>query len=260
MFATTEQIGETENMIKYILNATTAGFDGAIDDARRNIEAIEKSRIYGTIEVFNAIAANPQHGYWGQLAKKVFVKNNDFLPDHVGAHGIPLITTTIEDALITQNAGVAADPDEIDSYRRVMTDKNGNRRGLFSKTPHDELDANGLPSEVSGYYSIINNQLKFTGKYCYVPMIQIPIPATVSGASSDVEPNTVEIFWDTHLPVFAIPTVVKLAIAMNLKEGDSLLPLANMFQQMGERDLVMIKSGAMTVSPVSDVMNVQKEV
>lgn len=131
-------------------------------------------------------------------------------------------------------AGMEADPDEIDSYRN-------DRNGLFG-TRHDSYDENGIRSELSGYWSIVNKQLKFTGYECKVPLIQF------------YEADCV-----TRTPYAYLSTIVKLSPLWNLKEGDNLVGIAQTLVNAGMDDLKQIAAGAMTVTPVSDIMPVQSE-
>lgn len=233
MFATPEQITDLERMIKSVLNATTLGWAGAIDDARRSNEVITKSRLYGTIEVIKAIAKNPQHGYWGALASQVEVEHDSFIKGFTGSVGIPQIQPFTGAKFQT---GMKADPDEIDSYRN-------DEIGQFSKTPHNQKDANDMPSPVALYYSIVNSQVKFTGKVCTVPMIRLR-----------------DVNYDTKLPFELIPTVLKLAVFYCLKEGDNLGQIAQPFYQMGMADLKEIESGRMSTPALADIAEIQKEI
>lgn len=237
MFATSTQITETERMIKSVLNAVPT-WAGAIGDARRFAEVVTKSRIYATLEVVKAIAKNPQHGWWGEFADYEDVDHNEFLPDHLGAHGIPMI---VPFAGAPEQIGTEADPDEIDSYRN---DTNGLFTRMNSETvAHDAKDSNDMPSVVSGLWSIVNGQLKFTGKSCSVPMVFFR-----------------ELDCATRTPADYLSTIVKLSPLYNLKEGDNLFQLASLLVADGKNDLKEIEAGSMTVSPVSDVMEIQKEV
>jgi hypothetical protein len=235
-FATSGQIAEIESMIKSVLNASSS-WGGAIADARRMAEVITKSRVYGTIEVIKAIAANPQHGYWSALAEYVDVDHNELLPAHLGAHGIPQIVCAPS---LEEVDGIPSDPDEIDSYRNDIL---GLHTRLCGETvAHNALDTNNMPSPVSGRYSIVNGRLKFTGDECSVPMIRFD-----------------EARCAAFTPVPFIGTIVKLAPLWNLKEGDNLMGIAQTLVSAGRDDLMSIEKGAMSVSPVSDVMEIQKE-
>ncbi|MEQ1763845.1 MAG: hypothetical protein ABL984_11965 [Pyrinomonadaceae bacterium] len=229
-FATAAKLTETENMIKYILNATQT-WGGAIADGRRLAEAVTRSRVYGTIEVVKAIAENPQHGYWGELADFEDLDHDDLLPAYLGKHGIPRIIPFPGGPELT---GKEADPDEIDSYRNDTISQ-------FASVAHNVADENDMPSPVSLYWSIVNSQLKFTGHICEVPMVIYP--------ETDVASRTPEAY---------LPTIVKLAPLWNLKEGDNLVGIAQALVAAGNADLDAIRAGGMQVSPVSDIMEVQE--
>lgn len=235
-FATADQLTDTERMIKYVLNAT-GSWSGAINDARRMAEAVTKSRIWATIEVVTAIAENRSHGFWGALAEMYEVDHNELLPPHRGEHGIPQITVSGYDEEI---AGIPADPDDIDSWRN---DTLGLHSRLCGETvPHDTVDSNGVPSHLAGKYSIVNSLVKFTGESCEVPIIRFD-----------------EARCATKTPEFALPTIVKLAVWFNQKEGDNIAPIAMQMYQAAQADLEMIRGGALKVNPISDVMQFQKE-
>jgi hypothetical protein len=234
-FASSSQLSQTENAIVHIMNAA-ATWGGAINDARRSSSAVTRARTMATMAVVDAIAKNPQHGLWGALATKVPVGHNQFLPAHTGAIGIPIVSFGAGD----EREGQEADPIDIDAWRN-------DTRGLYTTVngrivPHYALDQNGMPSPVAGFYSIVNKRLKFTGAGCRVPMIQYK--------ESDVAAKT---------PEFALATIVKLSIQYNLKEGDNLLPLGQALISSGESDLQAIEAGAMSVSPVSAIMEATKQ-
>lgn len=235
-FASSAQIIELERLIVYVLNASGT-WDGPIDDKRRSAESVTQSRIGATMELYDAIASNPQHGFWGVLATDVDVDHNDLLPEHLGQVGIPMIYTH-EDAEDPVE-GVPADPDEIDSWR-------SDTLGLHSKlcgeiVAHDAVDDNEMPSPLAGYYSLVNSRIKFTGYACEIPMVQITVAQV-----------------ETKTPVPFMHTIAKLAPLYHFKEGDNLPATANALIQAGRQDLERIRAGAMNVSPVSDIVPVQK--
>lgn len=237
-FATAPQITELESVIKSILNATTAGFGGTIDDARRDAALITAARVYGTMEVIKAIAQNTSHGFWGAIAADVAVAHNDFLPEHEGQVGIPLIVPYDGG---TARDGYPADPDAIDSFRNDSL-------GLYTRSfgvavAHNAADGAGIPSRTAGYYSLINSRFKFSGFSAVIPMIQLT--STVIS---------------TKLPYSLAPTVAKLAPLYALKEGDNLIGLAQLLVQAGQADLIAIERGAISVRPVADIMEAQKEI
>lgn len=236
MFASSSDIQTLENHIKYVLNATSAGWNGAIDNKARLAEAVTRSRILGTMEVLRAIARNPQHGYWGKLAQYQPIAHGEFLPAHDGIHGVPQIQAFTDAPFLN---ALPADVDQIDAWR---ADGNGlHTRVLGFDVAHDQADFMGLPSSVAGFYNITNKVLSFTGSVCRIPLITLT-----------------EAMCNTHLPISLTATVVKLAPLFNLREADNLAQIASMLVGEGQKDLMRIEGGAMSVSPVSDVIKVQE--
>lgn len=227
------------NHIIDILNATQAGWGGAINDGRRSADAIAQARIESGMEILRAIAGNAKHGDWGSLATLVSVNHNQFLPAHDGEPGIPVITAFNGGPALD---GIPADPDEIDSYRldpvasSIFT---GGSDGV--RVAHDVAGSDGLPSPIACRYSIVNGRFKFTGYSATVPLIQL----TRSMA-------------DTGVPENYEPTIVKLSIPKLVKEGDNLSAYAAAYSQAGQQDLIEIAGGARSVNPVPDVVVAQK--
>ena len=236
MFASSAEITEIENHIKAILNASQT-WGGAVNNRVRLPEAITRSRKLGTMEVLRAISKNPQHGAWMQLAAYIDVDHNSPLPIHDGAHGIPQIIPFTDAPEMT---GKPADADDIDSWRA-----DGN--GLFTRVlgkivAHDGVDFMGMPSQYAGFYDVTHGVIKFTGKTCKIPLI-----------------NLTDAMCDTKLPISLADTVIKLAPLYNLREGDNLVGIAATLVAEGKKDLARIEGGAMTVPPFSDVVAVQEK-
>ena len=228
MFANSTQITALEGLIVSLLNAATGGFGASIDDARRNATLITQARLKATTDVIRAIARNPSNGYWGAIALPVNVLHNQLLPEHEGEIGIPEIVPFTN---AQPRAGVPADPDDIDSYRNDFL-------GLYTRafgvsTAHNMADVAGMPSRVSGYYSIVANRIKFTGATCKIPMIQL----------TDSTLNS-------KLPYAYVPTVAKLAPMYALKEGDNIMSMVQMLYADGKQDLQMIMQGAMATEEI----------
>lgn len=229
----------TENQIKDILNAATAGYGAAIDNLKYTAGAITAARIGSGVEVLRALAANPQNGYHGSLSTPITVTHNQFLPGHDGEPGIPLI---VPFAGAAARAGVPAAPDEIDSYRddATLALYTG---ALDGGTPHDQADPQGMPSAISCRYSIINGLIKFTGLSCQIPLIQLTREMA-----------------NTGVPEVFEPTLIKLSIPKLVKEGDNVYLFAREYYAMGREDLQEIMRGAMKVRPAPPIVTAQKEV
>lgn len=221
-FSATEiEIGDTkaESLANFAakLNASA---NGSVNVATYIQDQLAKAKVIGTYDVGGIVG-------------------NTFLMEDSSEGSITVSGATFtggaEAEPMPYQAGYKADPDEIDSFRNDTL-------GLFSSVAHDAVDENDMPSELAMFWSIVNQQLKFTGYDCKIPMIQF-----------------IEADCATKTPVFAIPTIVKLAPLFNLKEGDNLVGIAQTLASAGMDDLRQIASGAMTVTPVSDIMPVQGE-
>lgn len=225
-----------ERHIKFILNAATT-WAGAVEKAIYNDDAITQARVESGLEILRAVAQNPQSPHFGALSALVTVTHDDFLPDHDGEPGVPVI---VPFAGGEPGEGVPADPDEIDSWREdaggVYSDVLGT-----GAVAHDEADGEGRPAPVSRRYSIVSGRLKFTGHSAQIPLVQLTRQKA-----------------DEEVPLAYEPTLVKLSVGKLVKEGDRLVGLYGLYAQAGQQDLVEIAGGAPAVSPVPDVAAAQK--
>lgn len=228
------------NHIKDILNATTAGWGGAINDARRSDGAISQARIDSGMEILRAIAGNPQHGDFGSIATLIAVNHNQFLPAHDGEPGIPQI---VPFAGADPREGIPADPDEIDSYRGDLTASPIYSGALDGQSVAHDAAAVGRISPTSCRYSMVNGYFKFTGLSAQVPLIQLT-----------------RAMADTGVPENYEPTIVKLSIPKLVKEGDNLAQYASQYAADGKQDLIEITGGAMRVRPLPNIVIGQKAV
>ncbi len=128
-------VDELDHHIADILNAAAA-WAGAITAGIRSADAIANARKQAALEVLGAIATNPEHGYYGDLATLVTVAHNAFLPAHDGEIGTPKIVP-FQGA--SARDGIPADPDEIDSYRNNPASYTGSLDGIV--VPHDQPTA-----------------------------------------------------------------------------------------------------------------------
>jgi hypothetical protein len=138
-------------------------------------------------------------------------------------------------------AGVPADPDEIDIYRWPGAQNIYSGGWSDDPIPHDKGDLQLMPSEVAGFYAIVNGYFKFTGASAKIPLI-----------------NLTWTMADQQVPEVYEPTLVKLSIPKLVKEGDNLAAYANAYAQAGLIDLQEIRAGAETVPPVPNVTLAQK--
>lgn len=142
--------------------------------------------------------------------------------------------------------GIEASAAEIDSYRADPVGSYTNMLGEGSLR-HDQIRSSSIVrSPVTCRYSTENGYIKFTGYACRIPMIQQPVDTAAS--------NTLA---DGSIPVQLAPTVVRLAIGLLVKEGDTLARIAAMYAAQGEIDLAQIKAGASSVAPIDITRAVQ---
>lgn len=229
------------NHIQDILNASSAGWGGTIDSGRRSAEAIEQARIESGMEVLRAIASNPQNPHYAALVNLVDVEHGAQLPDFDGVPGIPVIVPFVG---ADPREGIPADPDEIDSYRADVTDSPIYTGALDgTAVAHDQRTQSGRMSPVACRYSLVNGRLKFTGLSAQVPLVILT-----------------RTMADTGIPENYEPTVVKLAIAKLVKEGDNLERYAPAYAAAGKQDLIEIMGGAPKVPPVPDIVMAQKAI
>jgi hypothetical protein len=195
------------------------------------------ARIDAGMMILRAIASNPQHGEFGALATMVGVSHLSFLPSHSGKPGIPQI---VPFAGGNARAGTPAKPDEIDSYRESPELYSGSVDGVV--VAHDAKDVDNKMSPMSCKYSIVDEQLRFTGVSAEVPLIQL----TRSMA-------------DNSVPIQYEPTLVKLIPFAVVTPKSEYFKLATALAADGKQDLLEISTGAMSVRAVRAVADIIAE-
>lgn len=220
------------------MNAAAA-WGGAIASGIRSADAVTNARRQAAMEIVGAIARNPQHGFFGDLAALVDVAHNAFVPAHDGDIGIPQITpfngATARDGLVAKSI-------QIDSWRDNPASYTGVLDGV--SVPHDEADEDGRRSPLSCRWSIEAGLFKFTGVSAKIPMIIIT-----------------ETMSDDKVPLGLSSAVVKLAIPKLVKPGDKLYLIAAADARDGRDDLLSIQEGAMVARPprsIPDIAMAQK--
>ena len=142
--------------------------------------------------------------------------------------------------------GIAASPDEVESYRANKHNMYSNPLGDLTEQHDAGATTLGVYHPLMGRYSTANGYIKFTGYQCRIPMIQQP--ANLAAA---------ETMADTKIPIALLGTCVRLALAILYKEGDNLARLAAIYSLQGENDLVAIRGGAIRSAPIDVARAVQ---
>jgi hypothetical protein len=230
-----------------ILNANAAStFSSEVDsspsgDERRSDDAVTAARRHSAYRIFSAIGQNLAHPYWGQLSTLETVANNGTIPPCYGNIGTPLIQpfTGFTGGNAGFLTGIPKSPAEIESAR---LDAKGTMTNYFgTRLQHNSFREVSVVSPVSCWYSTQNGVLQFTGYAAKVPMIKVPTTQTLS-----------EEMADEKIPLELAATNVKLAVSLLMKEGDlNILRIGLAFAQLGETDLLDIRSGATRTEPIN---------
>lgn len=236
-----------DHEIADVLNAA-ATWAGAISDSSRSGDEIANARKQAALELFGAIASNPEGPYWAPLRTLVAHEyaageNSVPLAQHDGEIGIPKIRPFY--AADWRDAREAR-PDQIDAWRLETADLprfTGSVDGIG--LPHNAPDARGLQSPLACFFSIVAGDFKFTGFEAVIPMFIITAAMR-----------------DEKIPLRLGPAVVKRAIPKLVKPGSPVALIAGEFAADGKQDLVEVAGGAMTVRPVravSDIVQTLKQ-
>lgn len=234
--------------INHITNRLAAGVFSEVGDTgesaddRYTDDAVNDARRKAAYRIFDAIGSNPSHPYWGMLKTDVDLGYGDPIPPYYGEIGEPKITPSLGAEART---GFPADPDEIESYR---LDASGTYSDLYGNgtQAHDELSADDIISPMSLMYSTNNGIALFTGIDFTIPMILVPQSLT----SPEADTTAAEYMADTKMPLPLSTLNAKLALPGLVKEGDNLFRVAMYLGEQAERELVMLKGGAIKVQPI----------
>lgn len=229
---------DIDAQIADVLNAA-ATWSGAITAGNRSAAAIALARHQTCLEILRAISGNTNHPTWGDLAQYLDVVSGAFLPAHDGEVGIPIIVPYFG---ATPRKGMPATPDQIDSWRAETAANPIYTGGIDGVgVPHNSQDAQGRMSALACRYAIVNKVFDFTGYGAQIPMIIIT-----------------DVMADTKIPIALAPAVTKCAIPKLVKPGDNVYQIADKYGSLGQKDLAEIAAGAVKVSPVPTIAQVQK--
>lgn len=234
--------------INHITNRLAAGVfshlgdTGESADKRYTDAAVNDARRKAAYRIFEAIGSNPSHPYWGILKTDVDFGYGDPIPPYYGEIGEPLISPS---AGLEARTGFPADPDEIESYRGDIAGTFSNLYGAAAQE-HDELTDDDVISPLSLLYSTNNGVIIFTGYECTIPMIVVPQGLT----SPEADTTAAEYMADTKMPIPLSTLNAKLALPGLVKEGDNLFRVAMYLGEQAERELTILKGGAVKVAPI----------
>jgi hypothetical protein len=244
MFANYEDI---DAQIIDILNAGAAStFSTTIDtstsaDERRSNGSIQEARRKSAYRIFAAIGSNPSHPYWPELSTLETIAHNAELPPCYGNIGTPLIQP--HSAFTGGNGGfMTGVPKKAEEVESARLDTKGTMTNYFgTRLAHNSYRETSVISPVSLWYSTTNGIFQFTGYAAKVPMIRVP-PVLADA----------ETMADTKIPLDLAATNVKLAVSLLMKEGDlNILRIGLALGQLGEGDLLDIRSGAVRTEPIN---------
>jgi hypothetical protein len=202
------------------LNAAPAGTwtinNSPTTDQRRNDTEMDYAIRDADAQVCLAICETPGHGYRSLFLTDTTLTHGAMIPDHIG----PIESVRIQPYTGAQfMAGRPKDADDIDSYRNDTL-------GLYDTVAH-----NITGSSLAGYYSVIGNEIRFTG---------FAAKALLANFTRTTDCQSPEVYADA---------VLSLAVMNLVKEGDA-APFAQFFAQQGQQYLNLIRGGSMIIQPV----------
>lgn len=227
-----------------VINAAPGGtFSPSIDitdrgDQRRSQETIDSARVLASREVIEAVASNPAHSYWPLLSELVTHQNDSIIQPHYGEIGIPRIKESTASSVFKE--GIPKDRDEVEGVVYSHDTEPADFYGFPKAGVSYETALGTRPRPNKLWYSTSGGRILFSGSACKIPMI---------GKSEDVADEL--LFVSANVPVNLIPTVVKRAVGMLVKEGDNLFQLAAWLNQGAMSDLIEIKGGVLQVRPLN---------
>ena len=215
-----------------LLNANTRSIAGvsnytnAVGDNARSSAEIAETCLLAALKTAQAVCESDSHPFRVAFLADTTLVHGDPIPFHYGDTAIPTITPFSGAAFTLK--GVRKAFNRIESYRI-------NKNTAYSKTNHNLATSGGGASILAGFYDIVEGIGYYTG-----------FSATMKLATFD-RTNAV-----ARLPDGIEPTIIKLALGMSGKEGDSSDNLFAGWSAQGMSDLAEIKNGATIFSPVDD--------
>lgn len=232
-------LSRVQNQVTILLNANTRDASGnpvyssAVGDKARHATEIETSCYNAAMEVARAVCEAGSSPFKEPFIEVVDLDHGEPVPFHYGDTSIPEIIPFSGAGFSLQ--GVRVTPAKIDSYRR-------NRNNIYSPVAHNASDG-GQASPIAGLYDIANGIFYFTG-YQATMMVGLFERDNVFG----------------KIPDALEPVIVKLALGMSAKEGDTSDGLFNSWAAQGQNDLNQIRAGGTQFQPIDMAMEARSTV
>lgn len=194
-----------------------------VADFARSPMEIEASCINGALMAAQAVCESASSPFRTPFLEVADLEHGQPLPFHYGDTSVPEITP-FDGATFTLR-GVRKSYDKIEAYRI-------NANNIYSPVAHDQPNA-GKASPIAGFYDIVNGIFYFSG--CEATMF----------LANFTRDTAVGLLADALEPV-----VIKLALGVSAKDGDTSDGLFQAWYAQGMQDLAGIRSGATAFQPV----------
>jgi hypothetical protein len=217
------------DQVTALLNASTRGADGTpvyssvVGDKARSANEISASCYNAAMQVARAVCETDSHPFRSEFIESVALDHSEPVPFHYGDISIPEIIP-YSGAGFTMK-GVKCPYDRIESYRR-------NRSNIYSPVAHNASD-NGQASPIAGFYDNVNGIFYFTGYQASMLVALFDRTDVFDKLSDALE-----------------PVVIKVALGLSAKEGDTSDGLFQAWAVQGSNDLNEIRGGATAFQPV----------
>lgn len=228
-----------QTLVTALLNANTRATDGtpsfttAVGDKSRSQAEIAETCLEAALVTARYACESDSSPFRTAFISNVAVTHGSPIPFHYGDSSVPIITPYAGASFTLK--GVRKAYDRIEAYRR-------NDNNIYSDIAHDASDS-GLASDLAGFYDIVNGIFYFTGYSATMPIATFTRSDVFSKLDEGIE-----------------PVIVKVALSMSKKDGDSSDGIFASWTQEAQNDLDRMKAGASAFQPIDEALTARGDV
>lgn len=197
-------------------------YSSTVGDKARSPMEIEENCTQAAILTAKAICESDSSPFRSEFVEAMDLVHSEVIPFHYGDTNIPDIVP-FPGATVTLR-GTKRSYEKIEAYRI-------NRNGVYGPV-HNASD-NGNPSILAGFYDIVNGLFFFTGHTASMLLAIFSRDDVFDKLDEGIE-----------------PVIVRLALGLSAKEGDTSDGLFQMWYSQGMSELNEIKQGATAFQPI----------
>jgi hypothetical protein len=221
-----------QDQVTAMLNANTRTPSGApvysstVGDKARSPMEIEENCLHAAIMTAKTVCETDAHPWRTPFLAINELEHGEPLPLHYGDTSVPDIYP-FDSADFTLR-GVRRSLEKIESYRV-------NTNNVYG--PAHDQPVNGTASPLAGFYDIVNGIFYFTGYEAEMYLANFTRADVLDKLDEGIE-----------------PVIVRLALGLSGKEGDTSDGLFQMWYAQAQSELGLIRSGATVFQPVDNVV------